>query len=220
MEQLLGTARSRWPTLSLEKLGCPGETTDTFIDGGICGYDDGSQLDEAVAFLSSPVVRRVRDDRYRGERLPVPGGAVRSGGRRDYPGHPAHDPARLRAAAGPDIPIIGMSIYNPFLASWLLGPDGHVIAQASQTQLPGPVTACCAPCTRQRAIRSRTSKRPSRRTTSRRSSTCRVSARADQRCPDLRVDLGLRVTSALPEHHPNAAGYCVIARAYAEVLNL
>ena len=39
------------PKLSLVKLGCPGETTVTMIDGGICTYDHGSRLEEAVAFL-------------------------------------------------------------------------------------------------------------------------------------------------------------------------
>src|SRR5207247_1696516 len=29
----------------------------------------------------------------------------------------------LRAAAGPDVPIVGMNYYNPFLASWFQDPD-------------------------------------------------------------------------------------------------
>jgi hypothetical protein len=32
-----------------------------------------------------------------------------------------------------------MTLYNPFLANWLTGPDGQAIAQASATQLMGPV---------------------------------------------------------------------------------
>jgi hypothetical protein len=32
-----------------------------------------------------------------------------------------------------------MTIYNPFLANWLLGPEGQAVAQASATQLMGPV---------------------------------------------------------------------------------
>jgi hypothetical protein len=34
-----------------------------------------------------------------------------------------------------------MTIYNPFLANWLLGPDGQLVARASATQLMGPVNA-------------------------------------------------------------------------------
>src|SRR5579864_5807286 len=32
------------PGLQLVKLGCPGETTGTMMDGGICRYQGGSQL--------------------------------------------------------------------------------------------------------------------------------------------------------------------------------
>jgi lysophospholipase L1-like esterase len=47
----------------------------------------------------------------------------------------------LREAAAPDVPIIGMTLYNPFLAAWLLGPGGQAFAIASATQLMGPVNA-------------------------------------------------------------------------------
>ena len=139
-EQLLAIARRTTPKLQLEKLGCPGETTHTMIAGGICSYPHGSQLDEAVAFLHAhrSLVAFVTIDL----------------GANDFP---CYDPAcipqgvssiqtnlptiltALREAAGPDVPIIGMTIYNPFLAAWLLGPDGQAYAQASATQLVGPV---------------------------------------------------------------------------------
>lgn len=32
-------------------IGCPGETAETLIDGGVCDYDKGSQLNQAVQFL-------------------------------------------------------------------------------------------------------------------------------------------------------------------------
>src|SRR5579859_3414507 len=41
------------PNLRLVKLGCPGETTGTMINGGICTYPAGSQLKQAEVFLSS-----------------------------------------------------------------------------------------------------------------------------------------------------------------------
>jgi lysophospholipase L1-like esterase len=37
--------------LRLVNLGCPGETAESFIYGGICAYPHGSQLGQAVAFL-------------------------------------------------------------------------------------------------------------------------------------------------------------------------
>jgi len=36
-----------------KNLGCPGETSDTFMDGGRCDYPHGSQLEEAVNFLQA-----------------------------------------------------------------------------------------------------------------------------------------------------------------------
>ena len=139
-EQLLETARARYPKLSLEKLGCPGETTTTMIQGGICTYDEGSQLDEAVAFLHAhrQFVAFVTIDIgandfpcQAAECIPAGVGTIQ-----------ANLPtilAELREAAGPGVPIVGMTLYNPFLANWLLGSQGQAIAQASATQLMGPV---------------------------------------------------------------------------------
>jgi len=139
-EQLLATARARYPKLALEKLGCPGETTTTLIHGGICSYDHGSQLDEAVAFLRGhrQFVAFITIDIgandfpcQAAECIPAGVGTIQS----NLP--PIL--ATLRAAAGPDVPIVGMTLYNPFLANWLTGPQGQAIAQASATQLMGPV---------------------------------------------------------------------------------
>src|SRR5262249_29874567 len=49
--QLATALRQTNPTLRLVKLGCPGETTATMINGGICTYAAGSQLAQAVRFL-------------------------------------------------------------------------------------------------------------------------------------------------------------------------
>jgi hypothetical protein len=38
---------------------------------------------------------------------------------------------QLRAAAGPQVPIIGMNYPNPFLAAWLQGPPGQALARQS-----------------------------------------------------------------------------------------
>jgi len=50
-DQVYGALLPAMPRLQLVKLGCSGETTQTMIEGGICAYEKGSQLDEAVAFL-------------------------------------------------------------------------------------------------------------------------------------------------------------------------
>jgi lysophospholipase L1-like esterase len=141
-EQLLQTAKARYPKLSLEKLGCPGETTTTMIEGGICSYPHGSQLDEAVAFLQAhrQFVAFVTIDIGAND-FPCQAAECVPAGVGSIQANLPSILAALRDAAGPNIPIVGMTIYNPFLANWLLGPEGQAIAQASATQLMGPVNA-------------------------------------------------------------------------------
>ena len=141
-EQLLAIARVESPKLSLVKLGCPGETTTTMIAGGICAYPHGSQLDEAVSFLKAhrQFVAFVTIDIgandfpcQAAECIPAGAAAIQ-----------ANLPTiltALREAVGPGVPIVGMTIYNPFLAAWLLGPEGQAFAQLSATYLMGPVNA-------------------------------------------------------------------------------
>jgi lysophospholipase L1-like esterase len=50
-DQVYAALHRSHPGLRLVKLGCPGETTSTMIDGGICRYPGGSQLAAAIAFL-------------------------------------------------------------------------------------------------------------------------------------------------------------------------
>ena len=50
-DQLYAILHRTRPGLELVKLGCPGETTSTMIDGGLCRYQGGSQLAAATSFL-------------------------------------------------------------------------------------------------------------------------------------------------------------------------
>jgi lysophospholipase L1-like esterase len=139
-EQLLALARPSIPKLSLVKLGCPGETTTTLIDGGLCSYPHGSQLDEAVAFL-------------RGHRSLVAFVTIDIGSNDFACQEPQCVPpgvasistnlplilAALRTAAGPGVPIVGMTMYNPLLAAWLTGPAGQQVAVAAAQLFVGPV---------------------------------------------------------------------------------
>ena len=144
-EQLLEIARESSPKVSLVKLGCPGETTTTLIDGGICKYPHGSQLDEAVAFLHahSSFVAFITIDIGAND-FPCFEPACVTAGVGAIQANLPRIIAALREAAGPDVPIVGMTIYNPFLAAWLLGPEGHAYAQFSATSLVGPVNALLA----------------------------------------------------------------------------
>lgn len=139
-EQLLAIARRDSPKLALIKLGCPGETTATMIAGGICPYPHGSQLDEAIAFLHAHrskvafiTIDIGANDFPCQEAQCIPAGVT------SISTNLPSILAALRNAAGPDVPIVGMTIYNPILAAWLLGPDGQAYARLSATQLMGPV---------------------------------------------------------------------------------
>src|SRR6516225_8296018 len=52
-DQLFTALKLGNPALKLVKLGCPGETTATMMNGSICSYPAGSQLAQAAAFLAS-----------------------------------------------------------------------------------------------------------------------------------------------------------------------
>ncbi len=125
--------------LRLVKFGCPGETLDSFINGGDCPYVAGSQLDAAIDFLE--------ENRGSVHLVTIDMGAndFRNAGCIEAAVDPecvnavglqiaddlATALAALRDAAGPDTPIVGMNYYNPYLAAWLDGQAGQELAVAS-----------------------------------------------------------------------------------------
>jgi lysophospholipase L1-like esterase len=124
--------------LALQNLGCPGETTGTLVDGGICPYPGGgSQLGAAEAFLRA----------HRGHvslvTIDIGGNDLNHcvhSGQIDQACVAATLPTlvvnllrtvvRLRAAA-PSVRMIGMTYYDPYLAVYLTGPAGQRLAAAS-----------------------------------------------------------------------------------------
>src|SRR5690349_2927618 len=70
-DQIYAALRRSHPTLRLVKLGCPGETTVTMIDGGICHYGSGSQLKAAEAFLQQHRAQQHSANEQRGRVLLV-----------------------------------------------------------------------------------------------------------------------------------------------------
>lgn len=108
-DQLFKAVRDRYQQLQLVKLGCGGETTKTMVDGAIwCGFPAGSQLRQAEAFLIA----------HRGEIAFI----TIDVGANDFFQYGEQAPAtvatylpqiliRLRAAAGPNVPIVGMTYY-------------------------------------------------------------------------------------------------------------
>jgi lysophospholipase L1-like esterase len=144
-DQLYEMAEASYPRLQLVKLGCPGETTVTMVEGGICAYPHGSQLDEALAFLHAhrQYVSFITIDLgwndfpcETGIECVPPGVASIQ----------AHLPGVLDAlrTAAPDVPIVGATMYDPFLGAWLTGPEGQAFATMTVWQAIVPINALVA----------------------------------------------------------------------------
>jgi lysophospholipase L1-like esterase len=134
------TLRASHPGLTLVRLGCPGETTQTMMHGGICRYPGGSQLAAATAFLRAhrghvylvTIDIGANDPENCGNR---PSLAQLASCIRQTPKaatNLAAILASLRAAAGPGVRIVGMSYYLPALAEWRDGTIGHAVAWVSE----------------------------------------------------------------------------------------
>jgi lysophospholipase L1-like esterase len=138
-DQLYSVLRRRDPGLRLVKLGCPGETTNTMIKGGICAYAGGSQLAAAVAFL------RAHQGRVSLVTIDIGGNDPNSCITRpsvrtlascigrlvpEATGNLTKIMTRIRAACG-RARIIGMNYYLPALTEWRNGPAGEALARVS-----------------------------------------------------------------------------------------
>ena len=118
-------------------LGCPGENSDTFIDGGICDFAQGSQLDQAVRFLHAHGKHTglITIDLGANDVLSCVNGTnidlvcFQETVQR-LADNLIYVLATLQEAAGPDVPIVGMNYYDPLLAFWFEDP-----ALAAQTVL-------------------------------------------------------------------------------------
>lgn len=139
-DQVYAALRSGHPGLRLVRLGCPGETTQTMLHGGICRYDAGSQLAAATAFLRAHRGHVALVTLDIGANDPENCGSQPSLAElascvRQTPKAAANLTAilaSLRAAAGPHVRIVGMSYYLPALAEWRSGAVGHAIAWLSE----------------------------------------------------------------------------------------
>lgn len=160
-DQLFTALQLGNPNLHLIKFGCPGETTQTMIKGGICKYQAGSQLNQAVRFLKNhPHTQLVTIDIGANDLNPcvtitnlnklvqclekVIPVAVKNLGT---------IMAKLRAASPTPVNIIGMNYYVPELAGWLKGTkaakelakDSIALGQAFNNDLTAVYTKFKAP---------------------------------------------------------------------------
>jgi len=150
-DQVYAALRRSHPTLELVKLGCPGETTVSMINGGICHYSAGSQLKAAEAFLQQHRAQEHGTQQERGRVLLV----TLDIGANDpeaCSGQPSFSQlaacavkgvpsavthlrtivSRLKTAAGPDVRIVGMNYYLPALAEWRSGLTGRAVAWTAE----------------------------------------------------------------------------------------
>jgi len=144
VDDLWRSVRQQIPALSLQKLGCVGETTRSMITGknSQCHYAAGSQLDAAVSFLEAHpgqvafiTIDIGSNDLF--ERC-----VDFSTGRLDractvdllprLQTRLTHILDALRAAGGPAVPIVAMTYYDPLLGFWGLVPGGRALARADQ----------------------------------------------------------------------------------------
>jgi lysophospholipase L1-like esterase len=146
-DQLYRMAKESDPKLRHIKLGCPGETTTSFIEGGICAYEHGSQLATALEFLHArgDRVAFVTIDIGWNDVNPTVACILQGLGTPEQCLQPGVDsitsnlPTILGAlkAAAPGVPIIGMNMYDPFLAYSLAGDAGQQLADLSLGLLLG-----------------------------------------------------------------------------------
>lgn len=148
-DQLYAMLRRGDPGLRLHKLGCPGDTTTTMLNGGICGYsggdlvsytsDTGSQLTAALNFIRHSRVSLITIVVGADNIVPCLAqssfSAVAACVAKQFPimqSELTSIVGQLRAA-DPHATIVGMTYYDVSLADWLTGSAGQSFATASLT---------------------------------------------------------------------------------------
>jgi lysophospholipase L1-like esterase len=138
-DDLWGRYHATSPSLRLAKLGCPGETTTTMINGGICDYDLGSQLAQASSFLATHrVVLVTLDIGANNIDSCVSAAGLDQACLANGFAVAQHDlPVILQALrqAAPNVPMVAMTYYDPFVAAALKG--GPFVALAIQSEQLG-----------------------------------------------------------------------------------
>jgi lysophospholipase L1-like esterase len=144
VDDLYGRMEPQIPGLSLKNVGCAGETSRSLITGkhSPCHYAAGSQLDAAVAFLQAhpgqvafiTIDIGANDLLYRclDFRTGLFGRACSVDLFPRLQSRVTRIVDALGIAAGPGVPIVAMSYYDPFLGFWGLVPGGRHAARADQ----------------------------------------------------------------------------------------
>ncbi len=211
-DQLFAALKEQDPTLRLVKLGCGGETTHSMIFRNPCGYAHGSQLAEAVSFLHAhrQFVSLVTLDIGANDVLlcvfNVDQGCLDTA----LPAvstNLATIVSALRAAAGPDVPIVGMNYYDPFLAFWFDSQAAAQLTEQMVVQFNDVLGSAYS-----------TAGDPAADVESAFSTTDFTLQPDGIPLNVERICQWTRMCTSSPDVHPNATGYGVIAQAFEEVL--
>jgi len=146
---VLAALQESTPKARLRNLSCSGATTTSMLGEDRCTYEQGSQVDAAVAFLAAhkTKVDLVTIDIGANDVTPCARGSVDVACAVGAVGTVERNLTailgRLRAATGPQTQIVVLNYYNPFLAAWLTGPAGQQVA-ALTTQLQAMLNGAVA----------------------------------------------------------------------------
>lgn len=141
-DQLHDIIAPNYRKLKLTKLGCPGETTTTMIAGGICAYEEGSQLAQAVEFLHAHkgkvavvTIDMGVNDVLAANCIDVATSNVNVGclftAFNTLSQNLIAILSTLQQEAHPDTRFVAVNYYNTFLAFWLTGLQGQALAYQS-----------------------------------------------------------------------------------------
>ena len=140
-DDVLAGIQASDPKTQLVNLACPGERSTTMVTGGICPYEEGSQLDQALEFLHAHgrytraiTVQIGANDVQRcvdRATLVIDMVCIQAG-MADVATYLPMILGKLRAEA-PDAQVIVLNYYNPFLAAWLTG-NTALAEQSAQLQ--------------------------------------------------------------------------------------
>jgi lysophospholipase L1-like esterase len=143
VDDLWHSMQQQVPALGLRNKGCRGETSRSMITGqnSNCDYSAGSQLDDAVAYLeahpdevafitvevgANDLVNRCMH--WRTGSLDRECAAEQSPRQQRRLTHIVE----ALVSAGPGVPIVAMTYYNPLLGVWDLVPRGRALAHHDQ----------------------------------------------------------------------------------------
>jgi len=122
--------------MTLVNLGCPGETSASMINGGVCDiYTSGSQLGDAEAFLTANASKNglvTIDIGVNDVLLCVSGGTINATCIVQQEAQVTSNLQTIltavRNAGGANLRIVAMNYYDPFLAEWLTSTSGQLEA--------------------------------------------------------------------------------------------